>query len=384
MVIGNLKYKITNWKCSKRYCFQFPENYHNFISVNNLIQVQDFVLKKIRWRIASKIIARWNFGLGFSLEQISAKLLFWCSRIFYKKQFLTFSGVEVFWTILIKAKPVLPETSVSPEIPEWSEEEVSTGSICEHVYSLSLMTKSSLKGLKSQARPLIEANLSIIFPWKPSNLKHLLMGKILSLSLWKAFRYELYNYKFWCFSSTLTRSQVKASGKKRSPQKGSGRARHGSFRTVFSKKGGRVFGPKSHKRNYVFNRKEWIRAFMFLLWKKKNFLLISCFNKPKNHVLCNRSVRGSIFCWAKPWLGSSTQILQIEASKRARLNIPERFLIRKRKKFYFFRSRIHRRIKRLSLPAKVHKQDHLNYCYRDLKTVTLLDISQSSYIQFTL
>ncbi len=57
-------------------------------------------------------------------------------------------------------------------------------------------------------------------------------------------------------ASTKTRGEVKGSGKKPWRQKGTGRARHGSFRSPIWRGGGVVFGPKPRDYSKKMNRKE--------------------------------------------------------------------------------------------------------------------------------
>ena len=57
-------------------------------------------------------------------------------------------------------------------------------------------------------------------------------------------------------ASTLTRSEVRGGGRKPYKQKGTGRARQGSIRTLLRPGGGITFGPKPRKYNLDMNRKE--------------------------------------------------------------------------------------------------------------------------------
>lgn len=76
------------------------------------------------------------------------------------------------------------------------------------------------------------------------------------------------NARQWS-ANTKTRAEVKHTTKKSSPQKGQGRARHGSLVAPQYRGGGRAFGPKPKFDQHVrINRKERKAAIRFLLSEK--------------------------------------------------------------------------------------------------------------------
>lgn len=77
-----------------------------------------------------------------------------------------------------------------------------------------------------------------------------------------------HNQRQWS-ASTKTRAEVKCSGKKPRPQKGSGKARQGSFAATQFKGGGIPFGPKPKSDQHVrVNRKEKRAAIRALISEK--------------------------------------------------------------------------------------------------------------------
>jgi large subunit ribosomal protein L4 len=76
------------------------------------------------------------------------------------------------------------------------------------------------------------------------------------------------NARQWS-ASTKTRGEVKHTTKKPHPQKGQGRARHGSLVTPQYRGGGRVFGPKPKFDQHIrINQKERKAAIRYLLAQK--------------------------------------------------------------------------------------------------------------------
>ena len=76
------------------------------------------------------------------------------------------------------------------------------------------------------------------------------------------------NARQWS-ANTKTRAEVKHTTKKPHPQKGQGRARHGSLVSPQYRGGGRVFGPRPKFDQHVkINQKERKAAIRFLLSEK--------------------------------------------------------------------------------------------------------------------
>lgn len=76
------------------------------------------------------------------------------------------------------------------------------------------------------------------------------------------------NARQWS-ANTKTRSEVRHTTKKPHPQKGQGRARHGSLVSPQYRGGGRVFGPKPKFDQHVrINQKERLAAIRFLIGEK--------------------------------------------------------------------------------------------------------------------
>eukprot|EP00916_Digyalum_oweni_P009713 GHVL01016377.1.p1 GENE.GHVL01016377.1~~GHVL01016377.1.p1 ORF type:complete len:283 (+),score=5.89 GHVL01016377.1:1726-2574(+) len=84
---------------------------------------------------------------------------------------------------------------------------------------------------------------------------------------------ELRN-KYFRFSSTKTKSDVKGSGKKPWKQKGTGKSRAGTKRSPLWRGGGINFGPDFENfKTYKINRKLWKITFFYLVYSVKSNIL---------------------------------------------------------------------------------------------------------------
>lgn len=111
------------------------------------------------------------------------------------------------------------------------------------------------------------------------------------------------NARQWS-ANTKTRAEVRHTTKKPHPQKGQGRARHGSLVGPQYRGGGRVFGPKPKFDQHVrINQKERRAAIRFLISEKFKENCISLIDEtkmsaPKTKVLSdflkNRQVKGRV------------------------------------------------------------------------------------------
>ena len=124
-------------------------------------------------------------------------------------------------------------------------------------------------------------------------------------------------------ASTKDRSEVSGGGRKPWPQKGTGRARHGSIRSPLWRGGGITFGPRS-KRNYRKDipKKIGKQAFKMVLEKKREegeLILVDKMSlpEPKTKLLAN---------WLIPLVkgGSSLVVPDGESAlmKQAGRNVP--------------------------------------------------------------
>jgi len=122
----------------------------------------------------------------------------------------------------------------------------------------------NLKGEKIEEIDLPEEKFSLPF-------NHALVHQVM--------RWQMMN-SYFPYAHTKTRGEVSGGGRKPWPQKGTGRARHGSIRSPIWRGGGVTFGPrKEKKRELKINKKMRRKAIFIVLSEKIRRNLLKVFEK---------------------------------------------------------------------------------------------------------
>ena len=98
-------------------------------------------------------------------------------------------------------------------------------------------------------------------------------------------RWQMLN-TYYPYAHTKTRAEVRGGGRKPWPQKGTGRARHGSIRSPIWKGGGVTFGPRKEEIKQIkINKKMKRKAILMTLAEKLRQNLLRVIDKvdPKTH-----------------------------------------------------------------------------------------------------